>query len=246
MAARLTAVTCRAPYLQVVLTSSLGGRINALPADTVADEAALLAGCLEHLLTHLGAVGCFGVYGDRAPADATDPPTGAAANASDQLDELVAQLTPGQRRQVLERLKGKGGSRTEEQTLRYAAAHVLLHDRDGVPLVLERGTPVPAAPVVIDIGGLQERHFHDVRAFFPAGPGSNGPGALILSRHSVPPYTMSRDGDIGLREFLDRKVQGQGDTGLPAAVRHDLHLLWTALPPDQLRSVLDAPMETPR
>jgi hypothetical protein len=50
---------------------------------------------------------------------------------------------------------------------------------------------------------------------------------------------MARGGDIALREFLD-------DTNTPgrpvaSAVRHDLRLLWTALPPEELRRVLDVP-----
>jgi hypothetical protein len=46
---------------------------------------------------------------------------------------------------------------------------------------------------------------------------------------------MARGGDIALREFLD-------DTNTPgkpvaSAVRHDLRLLWTALPPEELRRI---------
>jgi hypothetical protein len=54
---------------------------------------------------------------------------------------------------------------------------------------------------------------------------------------------MARGGDIGLREFLD-------DTNTPgrpvaSAVRHDLRLLWTALPPEELRRVVDVPRDDP-
>lgn len=229
MVARVSAAAYRAPYLQVVLTGSLGGRINDMPEDTVADEKALLTDCLDRLLRHLAPVGRFGVYGDRSPAVAIG-----------LLSELVAELTPGQRGHILERLKTKGGSRTEQQTLLYAAAHALLHDRGGVPLELERGTAVPDDPVVIDIGGLQERHFHHARAHFVSRPGTDGPGPLVLTRHAVPPYTTARGGEVGLREFLD----GRGHDGEPLtpAVLRDLDQLWSTLSPYDLRAVLDAPV----
>ncbi|WP_208106439.1 hypothetical protein [Streptomyces sp. GC420] len=226
MAARLRAAPCPAPHLQVVLTSALGRHINELPADVVAREAELLVAGLDALLGHLAPVGSFGVYRDRPDA-----------GTAERLARLAAGLTPAQRGRILDRLRGKGGAGgCEERTLRYAAAHALLHDHDGVPMALERGAPAPRDAVVIDVGGLQERHFHGVRAFFPPPPGTPGPGALVLSRHSVPPYTMARGGDIGLREFLDgADVSG---SCLPGAVRHDLRHLWAHLGPDRLRALL--------
>jgi hypothetical protein len=193
-------------------------------------ETALLARCLDALLSLL-LPGRYGIYGAQTPPDVL------AA-----LDDLVATLTPEKRARVLERLGGKGGATAEEQTLLYAAAHVLVHDRAAVPLVLERGTPVPPDAGVIDVGGLQERHFHDVRRLFASGA-AQGPGALVLTRHAVPPYTMARGGDVGLREFLD----GCSPCEPPAeAARRDLDLLWDELLPSDLRRVVDVRQEALR
>ncbi|MFF1306835.1 hypothetical protein [Streptomyces sp. NPDC058307] len=228
MASRLTEAGHRAPHLQIVLAGALGCWVNGLSGPAVAEETALLARCLGRLLSSL-VPGGFGVYVTLASAD-----VGAA------LDGLVRTLTPARRAHVLERLSGKGGATADEQTLRYSAAHVLVHDRGTVPLALQQGNPVPENATVIDIGSLQERHFHDVRRLFGPGEGA-GPGALVLSRHSVPPYTMARGGDIGLREFRDGRSP-QGRT-LASAARHDLRLLWTALPPEELRRITDASHE---
>ncbi|WP_234438996.1 hypothetical protein [Streptomyces sp. NRRL B-3229] len=215
MATRLTGAGLPAPYLQIVLAGSLGCRVNGLSGAAVAEETTLLARCLDPLLSAL-VPGRFGLYD-------TLPEPGLVA----ALDALVRTLTPARRARVLERLGGKGGATADEQTLRYAAAHVLVHDRAAVPLALRRGTAVPAHATVIDVGGLQERHFHAVRHLFAAGAsGAAAPGALVLSRHSVPPYTMARGGDVGLREFLEGGSPRGGP--LASAVRHDLRLLWSA------------------
>ena len=231
MASRFTEAGHRAPHLQIVLAGSLGCRVNGLSGAAVAEETTLLARCLGLLLSSL-VPGRFGLY-DTLPA-----PSVVTA-----LDDLVRTLTPARRARVLERLGGKGGATADEQTLRYAAAHVLVHDRAAVPLTLRQGTAVPDDATVIDVGGLQERHFHAVRHLFAAGaaPGA-GPGALVLSRHSVPPYTMARGGDVGLREFLD----GGSPQGRPlaSAVRHDLRLLWSVPLPAGLRRA-DAPRDDP-
>lgn len=230
MAARLAEACHRAPHLQIVLAGSLGCWVNGLSGPAVAAETDLLARCLGRLLSHL-APGHYGVYGTLPSAEVVTA-----------LGELVRMLPPARRADVLSRLGGKGGATADEQTLLYAAAHVLVHDRAAVPLALCQGSPVPENARVIDIGSLQERHFHDVRRLFAAGPaGSAGPGALVLSRHSVPPYTMARGGDIGLREFLD----GTNTPGraVASAVRHDLRLLWTALPQEELRRVVGVPGE---
>ena len=215
MATRLTGAGLPAPYLQIVLAGSLGCRVNGLSGAAVAEETTLLARCLDLLLSPL-VPGRFGLYD-------TLPEAGVVA----ALDDLVRTLTPARRARVLERLGGKGGATADEQTLRYAAAHVLVHDRAAVPLTLRRGTAIPAHATVIDVGGLQERHFHAVRHLFAAGAsGAADPGALVLSRHSVPPYTMARGGDVGLREFLEGGSPRGGP--LASAVRHDLRLLWSA------------------
>lgn len=225
MASRLAEAGNRAPHLQIVLAGSLGCWVNGLSGPAVEAETNLLARGLGRLLSHL-TPGRYGVYG-------TLPSTDVVA----ALGDLVRTLTPARRAAVVERLAGKGGATADEQTLLYAAAHVLVHDRATVPLTLLQGSPVPENPSVIDIGSLQERHFHDVRRLFTAG--AAGPGALVLSRHSVPPYTMARDGDIGLREFLDGT--NAPDRPVAPAVHHDLRLLWTALPQDELRRVVDGP-----
>ncbi|MFC8675884.1 hypothetical protein ACFUEN_24815 [Streptomyces griseorubiginosus] len=229
MASRLTETGLRAPHLQIVLAGSLGCRVNGLPGAAVAEETTLLARCLDLLLSSL-VPGRFGLY-DTLPAP----------GVVTALDDLVRSLTPVRRSRVLERLGGKGGATADEQTLRYAAAHVLVHDRAAVPLTLRQGTAVPADATVIDVGGLQERHFHAVRHLFAAGA-ERGPGlgAMVLSRHSVPPYTMARGGDVGLREFVD----GGSPQGRPlaSAVRHDLRLLWSAPLPAGLRRA-EAPRE---
>ncbi|MGY1498467.1 hypothetical protein ACW4TU_18015 [Streptomyces sp. QTS52] len=229
MASRLAEAGNRVPHLQIVLAGSLGCWVNGLSGPAVDAETDLLARSLGRLLSYL-TPGRYGVYG-------TLPSTEVVA----ALGDLVRTLPPVRRAAVVERLAGKGGATADEQTLLYAAAHVLVHDRAAVPLALLRGSPVPENARVIDIGSLQERHFHDVRRLFAAG--ATGPGALVLSRHSVPPYTMARDGDIGLREFLD----GTNAPGRPVApvVRHDLRLLWTALPQEELRRVVDVPQEAP-
>lgn len=230
MVSRLTEAGHRAPHLQIVLAGSLGCWVNGLSGPAVAEETALLARCLGRLLSSL-VPGGFGVYITLASAD-----VGAA------LDGLVRTLTPARRVHVLERLSGKGGATADEQILRYTAAHVLVHDRAAVPLALHQGSPVPENATVIDIGSLQERHFHDVRRLFGPEEG-DGPGALVLSRHSVPPYTMARGGDLGLREYLaGGNTQGRP---LASAVRHDLRLLWSALPREELCRIVDEPQERP-
>jgi len=236
MAARLAGSGHRDCHVQVVLAGPLSGRLNALGEETVAEQTELLAHCLQRLLSFLGPV-AHSVY--RASA----PPRVLGA-----LTDLVAALPPDRRARILCRLEGKGGARHEEQTLLYAAAHVLVHDRTDdrthVPLTLRHGTPAPAHPAVIDVGSLQERHFHDVRRWFARATGADDPGSLVLTRHSVPPYTMARGGDLALRDFLDGRHHE--DDPLAAAARHDLRHLWDLLPPGPLRQLLDAPVGAAR
>ncbi|MEU1273559.1 hypothetical protein [Streptomyces sp. NPDC005799] len=226
MAARLTAAGQRTPYLKIVLASPLSSRVNVLPEPVTAAETDLLTHCLDRLLAAL-APGRYGLYRTRPSAEILGT-----------LDDLVRTLTPARRTAVLNRLGGKGGATTDEQTLLYAAAHVLLHDRTGaIPLNLEYGTHAPQHARVIDIGSLEERHFHHARRLFASSAADDtSPSALVLSRHSVPPYTMARGGDIGLREFLDGTSPQGGP--LAPAVRHDLRLQWTDFPSDELRDVL--------
>ncbi|WP_405814193.1 hypothetical protein OG241_06380 [Streptomyces sp. NBC_01390] len=219
MAARLTAVGCRTPYIQVVLASSLGCQINSLAQDDVAEETAVLARSLDQVLSVL-APGRYGIC--RTPSDTSD--------VLGALHQLIAGLTSTQQARVIERLAGKGGATTDEQTLLYAASHVLVHDRESIALALDRGTPVPQNAVVIDIGGLQERHFYDARRLFSPLTQSASPGALVLSRHSVPPYTMARGGDIALRDFLSTGQTPCLYNEVAPAVRHDLRLLSNLLP----------------
>lgn len=224
MARRVHDVTGRWPYVQATYLGHLGARINSLPAQSVAEEGRLLAECLGRLLAAVSAKGLYGVFTDRE-----------LPRADEQLRTTLDRLGPSGRQDVLERLRGKGGSLSDRQTLEYAAAHVLMHDHGAIPLTRLRGAPAPSAPVVVDIGGLQERHFYGVRSVFADLAGREPLGPLVLTRHSVPPYTMSREGDLALRDFLDgtnglrtlddlrRTVQDPA--ALPTAVRRDLQLL---------------------
>jgi hypothetical protein len=221
MAERIAEVTGSAPYLQAVYVGGLGARINDLPARTVDAEGALLAGCLERVLAATAPGVPYGFFADRPVPARQDP-----------LAPVLASLDARRRGEIAELLAGKGGSRSARQTLQYAAAHALLHDRDAIPLDLVHGTRPPTRPVVLDLGGLQERHFHNVRGLF-AAEGRRVPKPLVLTRHSVPPYTMSRAGDIALRDFLAGATPDSPD--LPTAVRRDLDLLRANFPLETLR-----------
>lgn len=224
MAERVQAVTGRLPYLQVLYVGELGARINALPAAVVAEEGRLLAEHLCRVLDRGPMAGHYGLFADLPLPAGEDP-----------IEDTIARLGEEPREEIARRLQGKGGSLSDRQTLAYAAAHVLLHDLGRLPLRRIGGTtPSDAEAVgVIDIGGVQERHFHRVRAIFAEALGHAGPGPLVLTRHSVPPYTMSRVGDVGLRDFLDGVPYDEA--ALPAAVRHDLHLLRAGRVLDRVR-----------
>lgn len=233
MAVRIHDVAGQWPYVQATYLGRLGARINDLPARAVAEEGRLLADCLDAVLNGTELADRYGLFAD------LELPSGDA-----ELRSVLARLDTRGCQDILDRLRGKGGSLSDRQTLEYAAAHVLVHDREAVPLTLLRGVPAPAAPVVIDVGGLQERHFYGVRSVFAARAGREHLGPLVLTRHSVPPYTMSREGDIALRDFLDTapplrttdEVQRAvlGGTGLPNAVRRDLELLCAGVPLETL------------
>ncbi|MFF7209606.1 hypothetical protein ACFZAU_03595 [Streptomyces sp. NPDC008238] len=224
MAERILAVTGRLPYLQVLYVGELGARINALPAPVVAEEGRLLVEHLGRVLGRGPMAGHYELFTD-LPLPADEDPIG----------DLLTRLREEPRAEIARRLHGKGGSLSDRQTLEYAAAHVLLHDLGRLPLRRVGGTTPPDAGAagVIDLGGVQERHFHRVRAVFAQALGHAAPGPLVLTRHSVPPYTMSRVGDVGLREFLDGVPYDEA--ALPAAVRHDLQLLRAGRVLDHLR-----------
>ncbi|MFI1392986.1 hypothetical protein [Streptomyces griseoaurantiacus] len=225
-AARLSVAGYRSCHIQVVLAGAIGSQINTLDAATVHAETSLLAEALIKILTHL-APSAFSVYG----AQWTKETQGLAGT-------LLDALTPHRRTAVLARLNGKGSPSRPQNTLLYAAAHTLLHDRDLVPLTLIHGTVTPQSSARIDMGGLQERHFHAVRRELTEGDCTDGPGALVLTRHFVPPYTMARDGDIALRDYLDSPHRDSEPRDRSA--RHDLRHLWTHLPPPTLREVLNS------
>ncbi|TCR22938.1 hypothetical protein [Streptomyces sp. BK205] len=225
MAVRLRAAGSHTPYLQVICAGSLGSQINALDDRDIDRETAVLTSALDRLLSAT-APGRYGIY--RTLPGITD--------SLGLLHRLVAGLTDDQRAQVIERLNGKGGA-SAEQTLLYAAAHVALHDHAALPLALEAGHPRPPHPVIVDIGGLQERHFFHTRRLF-APPQAPGPGALVLTRHSVPPYTMARGGDVSLRDYLctGRPLELPSTLAVAPAARHDLRLLHNLLPMTPLLS----------
>jgi hypothetical protein len=221
MAERIQAATGQWPYLQVLYIGELGARINALPAPVVAEEGRLLFEQLGRVLDRGPMADHYGLFTDVAMASDEDP-----------IGDTIARLTDGPRSEIAQRLQGKGGSLSDRQTLEYAAAHVLLHDLGTLPLRRTRGTLPPDAEV-IDIGGVQERHFFWVRGIFAEALEHAAPGPLVLSRHSVPPYTMSRAGDVALCDFLNGVPHDEA--ALPAAVRHDLQLLRTSEVLDMLR-----------
>ncbi|AXI80406.1 hypothetical protein [Peterkaempfera bronchialis] len=226
MAQRIQRITQRTPHLEIVLMGHIGSGVNQLPEDEVADELRLLGRTLARLLPLLGVKDGFGILTDRR------------ADAAADLADLAGRLDAENRAEVLRLLAGRGGSQSEDQTLRYAAAHVLLHDRDGVALEAEHGRTAPPGAVRIDVGGLQERHFHEVRILFGTQRSTAPSSPLILTRHSVPPYTMARGGDIALRDYLAGTAPEEAV--MPPAVRHDLRYLGMHLTPGQVASAAGA------
>ncbi len=223
-ATRLGAAGYRRCHIQVVLADSIGTHINALDARAVHAETTLLAGCLNRMLSSLSP-GAFSVY--RAEW---------IAEMQHLADDLIENIALQQRDAILDRLRGKGRLGQPEKTLLYAAAHVLLHDQGRIPLALMHGTATPAQTAVIDMGGIQERHFHAVRHEFAEDRRLAGPGALILTRHHVPPYTMARNGDITLRACIN----GDGQDGEPRdhSALHDVRYLRKHVPSDILEYAL--------
>ncbi|WP_055587989.1 hypothetical protein [Peterkaempfera griseoplana] len=226
MAERIRRATHRPAHLEIVLMGDIGTAVNELPRDEVEAELLLLGRSLARMLPLLDVKDGFGILTDRG------------ADAAARLDELAGRLDGDRRTEVLRLLAGRGGSRSERQTLRYAAAHVLLHDRAAITLVPAYGGPTPQDAVRIDLGGIQERHFHRVRTLFAEGTADPGePSApLVLTRHSVPPYTMARGGDIALRDFLAGTAPDEAL--LPPAVRHDLRYLHLQLGEERLGAVV--------
>lgn len=225
MAERIRRATHRPAHLEVVLMGDIGTAVNELPPHEVDAELGLLGRSLARLLPLLDVKDGFGILTDHG------------TDATARLDELAAGLDAEHRAEVLRLLAGRGGSRSERQTLRYAAAHVLLHDREAITLTPRYGERSPRGAVRIDLGGIQERHFHRVRALFAGSSRGGGEPSspLVLTRHSVPPYTMARGGDIALRDFLAGTAPDEAL--LPPAVRHDLRYLALHLSEGQLAAV---------
>lgn len=124
----------------------------------------------------------------------------------------------------LELKGGKNGS--TRKALFYGAAHVLVHDMacEGIfnPLLADQVEPVfPEA--IINIGGVQEKFFYDLRqSLKPYLAASNVDTLQYFSKHRVPPYYMARGEDIALGNILAGKVNLNEVT--PAA-QHDLSYL---------------------
>ncbi|MEY9874207.1 hypothetical protein ABH931_003701 [Streptacidiphilus sp. MAP12-33] len=216
-----TVVGAGRTHVEVVLMGRLGTAVNGLPAAEVSDELGLLARMLTQLLTTLRPGG-FSVLGD-ATADVAEP-----------LTELTRRLGSATRAGTLALLSGRGGSHSDEQTLRYVAAHILLHDLGGVELTREAGSAPPDRPVRIDVGGLLERHFLQARLLMLRELDAPLAAPLVLTRHSVPPYLMARDGDLALRDARSATLTSHPDTPLAKAAGLDLAYLRRHLPPGVL------------
>lgn len=105
-------------------------------------------------------------------------------------------------------LNGKGNNQSKRLNKFYGAAHVLMHDISlpGIIVPVLSNQPAAVSPAaIISFGGNQEKDFYRVRHELKKHLGEeyNSLDTLqYFTRHKVPPYYMSRDGDASLGEVL--------------------------------------------
>lgn len=223
---RVRAAGGELPQLQVILAQNISSRLNRLDLERVADQASKFSKTARAYVDEFFSDLCESVlFLEDAPMD-----------VGGELREEVVSLARNHvhvssASQEALIAKGNGSGRLNPY---YAAAHLLMHDRDGASYLrpMEGEQPDFVAPSsIVSFGGAQERLFYDIRQEMKPklGPEYNSVRTLqYFTRHHVPPYYMARGGDISLDDLIYREP---GDSPIAVAAVYDL---------DFLRSVSEA------
>lgn len=185
-----------APQLQVVFARHITSRLNRLDPEKVFGQSLEFARIAKYY------VGEFFPQLDESTVFLEDTPLNRGTFLRKELVELADKFSniPEELKSAVSE-KGEGSGRLNRF---YAAAHVLMHDRDGLeylkPIIPDQEDPISASSIV-SFGGLQENLFYRVRHGMKPYLGSDYNSVntfQYFTRHHVPPYYMAKGGDIAL------------------------------------------------
>lgn len=222
MMGKLKEVTGRAPQLQVVFADQISSGLNRLDVHKTTSQSAQFAntarGYIEEFFPELDGSAVF----------LGDTPLGQGTFLRSELVLLAQALSQHITPETKESLYSKGNG-TGRLNPYYAAAHLLMHDRDGSEYlrpILKDQLALIAPKAIVSFGGLQERLFYKVRHELKSYLGveyNTAKTFQYFTRHHVPPYYMARGGDMALEDVLEG--ESIGNQPIAQAAVHDLDYL---------------------
>lgn len=212
--------------LQIVFAQNISSEMNGLDQSKVREQQAKITEGIKAIRRQLETDSCMIEMSicDDTTIDTTN------------LDYYAECLLRTLKAEDVEALVKKGGDDNLVNSLKYAAAHYLVHDDPASELNLLSGPSIPSTGSTVDVGGLQESYFLGMRGRIAAEVGVDYKRPpFIFTRHLVPPYYLARGGDISLDECLvpdfafDTLIRGDTAVRLDEYLSPDFNLRGRAI-----------------
>jgi len=221
MMERLKKETGKAPQLQVVFANQISSRLNKLDDQKTNKQSLRLSKIAKEYIGEF-----FPELADSAIFLRDTSLNKGTVLRSELINvvQILAQHLSSESKGVLSE-KGNNSGRLNSY---YAAAHLLMHDRDGseylMPL-LEDQQDFITPDAIVSFGGKQERLFYKIRHELKPHLGDEYNSVQTFqyfTRHHVPPYYMAKGGDVALEDALAGRI---GGLSIAPAAMHDLNYL---------------------
>lgn len=212
--------------LQVIFVNNISSRLDRIDTRVASKQAKAFAGIAQDYIRN------FFPYSDDKVVFLEDTPLDKGSDLRRRLLMLTTSLKKIAPEDILNDLVRKAVNNGSGRTYAfYGAAHTLIHDIDIpeslVPLLPDQPETEPNPDVIISMGGRKEEIFYRLRhALKPhLDPEYNNAKTLqFFTRHRVPPYYMTRGGDVALDDVV-RNGFNIGGANFASVVNHDLDYL---------------------
>ncbi len=156
-----------------------------------------------------------------------DAPVKPGAPIATELDRLATLAGTHLPELLKEKITSKAKGTRDGASMRYAAAHLLMHDTNMSDLLVPiNGNPVDAyiPRAIISTGGRQEADFNLTRFHLRqyAGDAYQLPTVQFLTKHGSAPYYPAREGDISLRDVVSGHINPRGVASIDKHAQLDI------------------------
>ncbi len=213
------------PQMQVIFANHIASHINGLDLKTLqANVRGLIDIADAYIETFFPGLAKHVVFLEDAPVEEGSY----IKNELDRLTEIAERVLPDV---LKEKLAAKQNGQGNGTSIRYAAAHVLMHDTNAPDFLRPVETNRTEAIVpgqIISTGGAQERDFYTARFHLRPHVEDALPTAQFTSRHGSAPYYAARGGDISLHSVLTQQIDLRNLQDVDKHVEFDINY-WLAV-----------------